>query len=276
MADEQCRYNNATKATWRGWAWNQVAARVPRGSTVMVLCGDTAADEEAARKRGLYCVGVDRNEDCVVNFRDNGGIAVKDCISNQLIHQRPDAVILDFLGGLTPVSVSIFSLATLTCKAVAANFLRGRDTLGKQLSDTYGGMKLHSYVKDRPTVVNCGRHRGKVMYCTFLHNLVDQAWARRKILSEVEEANFVKKFACKYRPCFYSYESKDSKGLHYDSIVITSGLVSDETVAGLEKASRMFTTKKGIESRRKAAACKAVLTMRKKKVIDKYKPFGMN
>jgi len=266
MDDTQSRYSNATKATWRGWAWNQVASRVPRGSTVMVLCGDTAADEFEARKRGLYCIGVDVKQDCIEAFRESGGIAVKDKVHRQIGMIKPEAVILDFMGGITPMSYGTCMYAAITCRCIVANFLRGRDRQGSDICDAVGDCMTVEYVKNRVKHTRINRHRGKAFWfnewtnCANSHGIVKT--------EEVQEV--CNKMLRQMKPCFYSYPSKDSPGLYYDSFAVSSELLS--TSEGIQWAD----IRRVKASKRKAAAAKALLTMKKQKVLDKYKPFVMN
>ena len=123
-------YDNDTKRTWRGWAWNQISSRIPKGSLVGVLCGDIAADSDVSKKKGMRIVGFDLSPCAVDTFRDKGSVAVLDDITHQFDYLEMDAVILDELGGVTEKSLDRFSTSRQRCKSVVANYLRGRDSFG--------------------------------------------------------------------------------------------------------------------------------------------------
>ena len=122
------KYDNPTKQTWRGWAWNQVKNRVHVGSRVLVLCGEYGhADLWHGTKRGMEVVGVDLSDDCVEKFRNAGGVAIKDKLHRQVWSMKPDAVIADMLGGVTQNSFVDVIHATMLTKCIVWNGLAGRD-----------------------------------------------------------------------------------------------------------------------------------------------------
>jgi hypothetical protein len=262
-----CMYENGTKQTWRGWAWNQVQKRVPPGSLVMVLAGDSSLDIGYARKRGLECVAVDVLDECVDKFRLKGGIAVKDKIHRQLINIKPDAVILDMLGGITPTSWGSPVAASMVCKAVVWNGLRGRDLGAGRVADKIGECSIPDYTSDRRKMTKIGKHRGKMGFSSLVQMHWDAYCGRTalqvddgsgvRVGTEIP-AEVVEVVASSLRPAFYSYRSKDS-GQYFDSCAWTNM----QGVAEGMKESKLADTRRCRKSRRKSAAAKALLTMQR-------------
>lgn len=256
MAD---KYDNPTKDTWRGWAWNQIASRVPPGSLVMVLCGDTDMDNRHAMRRGLRCVGIDIRQDGVDVFRAGGGIAVKDKIHRQLWLLKPQGVILDMLGGITvPSFVDPVMASWISCQAIVWNGLRGRDTLGGKLSRESKSLTVLQY-KDRVSQRGiAGVHRGKlgIVLMSGLANAIlygDKSEGLNHFPHRHPTQGFLDDFCRMTKPEFSSYRSKDS-GQHFDSFAMTTCVKTQQV--------QMHDTKVVRESKRKAAAAKALLTMR--------------
>jgi hypothetical protein len=244
------KYNNPTKDTWRGWAWNQIADRkVMPGETVMVLCGDGAFDYEVGRKKGFNVVGVDVAKHCVNIARNKGGVAICDTLQNQIVTIKPKAVIADMLGGCTSDTLATLFDAIGLCDVVVANLLRGRDRGIQELPGC-----IPSYKGRVKSMVPIGRHRGRislVYLLTLMHQPTKDSPPVRRIPWEEFES---------FKPSYYTYKSKDSKKLHYDSLAITTRHIG---IRNYDDQKLLSTIPKS--SRRKAAAAKALLTMQRER-----------
>lgn len=264
------KYDNPTKQTWRGWAWNQLQSRIPKQSTVMVLAGDAAADLEHARRRKFKCVAVDVDMKCVDTFRAAGGVAVQDKIHRQLMLINPDAAILDMLGGITPESWGNVMVSAQSCRAVVWNGLRGRDIGAGTTARRLASQKCPDYSTGRLSLTDYGLHRGKLAFSA----LVGFYWmATNKRIGElfVSASNyrgpaaievpqwFELEMASILRPAYSSYRSKDSNQ-YFDSIAWTNLCGMREHLIG-NGWGNLANTKKCNKSKRKAAAAKALLTM---------------
>jgi hypothetical protein len=250
------KYANPTKATWRGWSWNQVMQRSGKSylhakKTVCVLAGDSAGDAGHAERHGVKCVAIDYSVDNVRTFRDTGGVAIQDSLKNQIVAMTPDCLIADFVNGITFDNLGLALDAITICDAVVLNFLRGRDALGGKMARAGDSMVPH-YSGRRVVVEPTGKHRGKLA-AVILGWMCAEDWygidrERKFIPAEVFD---------KMKPSFHSYRSKDS-GQYFDSVAITT------------KDFRIHEAKDWVQSlapqasRRKAAAAKAVLTRGKK------------
>lgn len=273
-------YDNGTKETWRGWAWNQVASRCVPGSTVGVLCGDIAADYEVSVRKGFTAIGLDIKQDCVDSFKAKGGLAVKDDVSSQMHYTHFDAMILDELGGVTQSSLMRFSKASGHCSAVVANYLRGRDTVAVGIQKHLDGFVVPVKMKDRSVKrIAVSKNRGVLAW---VWNRVD---ALADILAEIPEADWLllsleEKLQCedyrkifqtaifevarKENPQFYSYKSKDSFQ-YFDSVAFNgcgNGTTKSNLLNVLESLHRRKGKRTMLSSKRKAAALKAVRTKR--------------
>ena len=246
------KYTNPTKSTWRGWSWNQVVQRAGKScshykKTVCVLAGDSAGDVVHAEKHGVRCVAIDYSEGNVKNYRQSGGVAVQDSLKNQLTALTPDCLIADFVNGITVDNMALMLDSVIVCDAVVFNFLRGRDPLGGQLA-ACGDAVIASYDGRRRLSVECGKHRGRLSAMLL-------AWACAEMWYGIDrDARLIPDdLFAKMRPSFYSYKSSDG-GQYFDSVAITTKDFRIEQskpwIAGLAP----------IDSRRKAAAAKAVLT----------------
>jgi hypothetical protein len=262
-------YDNGTKEAWRGWAWNQVASRVAPGSTVIAMCGDSGKDSEVARKKGFQCVGIDLVQQHVDTFRESGGVAVCDKLHRQLWALKPDAAILDMLGGLTTRSFVDPYCASLGCKAVVWNGLRGRDagvgSLSRQLESNK--FTFLDFSSGRGVRRIFGKHRGHLAFflitqiglCTYEGKHFIDSNGRLAFPPVHVKQWHLDMLARELRPAFNSYKSKDS-GQYFDSIAWSnpSGLARDFS-NGIQLANSDVCN----QSRRKSAAAKAVLTKRR-------------
>lgn len=242
-------YDNPTKETWRGWAWNQIAARINPGSLVMTLCGQSDADAKCAIKRGFRVVGVDVNQKGVDAYRKAGHVAVCDKLHRQVFCIKPDAVIFDMLGGATKLSMGDPIQLSLFTRAAVWNGLRGRDikvpTPTKQLL-------IPDYTTGRKLRTSVGIHRGKLAWVHWAGVVLAYA----KVPLSEDYVNMLGELS---RPAFQSYKSKDG-GQYFDSVAwTTSQLTVDPKLVGLNDSKRCN------ESKRKAAAAKALLTMQRRK-----------
>jgi len=255
------KYDNPTKDTWRGWAWNQISERMGksysyRPKTVCVLAGSIAADLRCAAKHNVNCVGVDFDSDCVACFRDSGGVAVQDSLQNQIFAMQPNGVIADLLCGCTPGAGSMLLDSIAASEAVVFNFLRGRDK-GIQRFPS----EVPDYTKRQPCAVEVGKHRGRIAI-SIAGKLINELY-----YGASREDYFVPdKIWDKLRPSYYSYKSKDG-GQFFDSVAVSCGDF------GLTDSGKKFFRMQAPEkSKRKAAAAKALMTMARnkkpKKTID--------
>jgi len=251
------KYANATKDTWRGWAWNQIESRIGRSKhyapkTVCVLAGDCAGDLPHAKKRGFECVGVDINENCVKTFRESGGIAVNGSLHFQAVAIQPDAVIADMLGGLTPKNLSVLIDCSVASKAVVINLLRGRDKGMRRFPEI---CKTADYSTGRKKDIQVGNHRG----CAIVM-LLAQSCARDFGSEENLDNGFTyipQWIVQKFKPCFYSYKSKDGNQW-FDSVAITTAWLGANME--MRDIAKETVPKKQLQ---RAAAVKALITTRR-------------
>lgn len=242
------KYDNPTKQTWRGWAWNQVHRRVSPGSTVLCLAGDGGFDLEPGKKKGLVPVGIDRIQQNVRVFRRQGGVAICDDIHHQLFAMRPDAAILDFMGGLTDKNRKIIWDAFRICHCVVVNLMRGRDDV-----KTWRNARCQE------------KNRGKMCGLETAANIIRAAYDDDRTANEtwlyiddcLQSSRASETLALSVldtlEPAYYSYRSKDCRSaIYYDSVALTNQIRWD-----------CFSTRP--QSVRKAAAAKALLTMRRSK-----------
>lgn len=246
------KYDNPAKQTWRGWAWNQLQRRgVVAGSTVLVLAGDNAMDLAWAEKRGIHAIGVDFKNEFVKTYRRNGGIGICDNAHSQLFALKPDAVILDFTGGVTPKSLAFLRDCSRGCVAVIANFRRGQDT-------GYNPAGIEWIEK----------HRGRGALTKLVFNRMVELINDKNVDGDIHDAiissledgsdEFILAMKEAYKPSYYSYKSQESKhSAYYDSIAISHPNPS------VLKEIRDSTWCSDLGSKRKAAAAKALLTMRR-------------
>jgi len=291
------RYDNPTKATWRGWAWNQMANRLPPGARVMVLAGEAGLDIEHAERRGFELVGVDRSLDCVKNFRKLGGVAVHGELFHYWNLMKPDGIILDMMGGLTVSSWGNIQHLLPSVDACVWNGLRGRDPLFHTFADyerppgESGCPRWEQGRKKRGKLAftDFGLHRGKMVWAAHLGS---QWWSAYQLLRKARgDATLPRGGACwlpallrhpstpycyqpavvpmppracslfteRANPQFYEYRSRDG-GNRYDSVAFSS---TSGPAAPLRRVMDIGNTPRCKRYRRKAAAAKAVLTARR-------------
>lgn len=257
-------YDNATKDTWRGFVWNQVADRLKRcpgaQQRVCVLAGDIAADREHATKRKLECVAVDCNLSAVKTFRKAGGVAVQDQLQNQLLALQPSAVIADLVSGLDFRVFRMFVTAQLLCDVVVFNLLRGRDKgMGEYARDIANvGLRVPEVTGRRVRWVPVGKHRGRMLFAQGMRLTAKTVMSWQGMSLEAADA-YLEKFCVAMSPRFYSYQSKDSSQ-YFDTVVVTTQCLSKYNDSESRNLLRACAPK---VSRRRAAAAKALLTMRK-------------
>lgn len=252
---ESTRYANATKATWRGWAWNQLASRMGKSykyspKRVIVLAGDSSGDMPHAFKHRVECIAVDSKTNCVEKWRDDGGVGVCDSLKNQVCAIQPSGVIGDFVCGVTPDGAALLVDCMAICDAVVFNFLRGRDRGIR----SFDGDIPHYF--DRKMLREpIGNHRGKIA-------VIGAAMLLGENCGLIEQGDkFVpQSIFDKLRPSFYSYKSKDG-GQFFDSVAVTTKGFILSSIHDKEAVRRVAP----VSSRRKAAAAKAVLTAKRKK-----------
>jgi hypothetical protein len=266
-------YDNATKDTWRGWAWNQIQSRVNPGSLVLCLCGDGGFDVSHANRRGFKVVGVDVQGTCVNKFREVGGIAVHDSFKNMVGALRPKGAVFDAMGGFTVNSFFDHATHLWVLDGFVWNGLRGRD---REARFPDGLKRLPSYKDGRKSYVPLDRHRGKqvFMYMVWVTHAV--GWCvkefgdanlehlnSKSVRQEIgfsfvaSSEDLVEAVGWHMRPSYYSYKSKDSgkASLYFDSVALNgSGWIKSPEMVELNS-----------KSRRKAAAAKALLTMQRQR-----------
>ncbi len=252
-------YTNETKKWSRNTHWNNIAKRLRKvkDPLVLVLAGDAAGDVKQAEKHNLRCVGVDKNKECVSNFRNAGGVAIQDDLSNQIAALRPDAVIADFTGGFTASNSGIIVDAVIACRVVVCNMLRGRDPFmvnGNVIKHNPEYM-VPSYNTRKLRFEECGKHRGKIAYL-YLQAWMLKCWysATESDLNGIKAKQSTALLSKNTKPIFYSYQSEDSKQ-YFDSFIISTGAM---TVSPMPKTDLIAVI--GKKSFRKAAAAKAILT----------------
>jgi hypothetical protein len=262
-------YDNGTKKSARCWCWNQVCQRVPKGSTVMVLIGDTDYELKEGTRRGMNVIGVDVREESVSLFRKNGGIAVCDDFMVQMQNIKPEAIIFDGLSGITKYSEKLIAEAGYYVKVIVWNGLRGRDSLAKNHKLLSSDEEIDVYRKGRKIATrNPGIHRAMLMYAFSLFSDIvrfeyymdlyrpEKLEARLEAIGEMnlhQDLKLRKYLTGRHKPEFMTYRSKDS-GQYFDAgawNTVLSGCTDLKTSYGSTK------------SQRKSAAAKALLTMRK-------------
>jgi hypothetical protein len=202
----------------------------------------------------VRCVAIDYVIDNVNTFRKAGGVAVQDSLKNQMIALTPEAIIADFVNGITAENHALLLDATHICDAVVFNFLRGRDVHGGKMAEVMkDGMYTVPHYKGGDVVAeHVGKHRGKMTALVIGYAVAKMWYEIPPSISVVPHAVFEN-----LQPSFYSYKSKDS-GQWFDSVALTT------------KAFRIHETKEWVaslapaDSRRKAAAAKAILTKGKR------------
>lgn len=262
------KYDNGTKQTWRGWAWNQIQSRITPRSKVLVLCGESGADIEHAQKRRFDIVGVDVEQSCVDRFRSMGGVAICDKVHRQLILQSPNGAILDMLGGITRQSWGDMVHSSSACEAVVWNGLRGRDG-GGGFDSIMGDMPIPDYTTGRRRETITGKHRGKIAFAAIvarywlaMHGRLADAM-RGIVQGEHIPHSFFDDIGSAIRPAYYSYRSKDG-GQWFDSIAWTNPRSQRGSLLSSEWG-KLADSKRCNASNRKAAAAKAIITMRGKR-----------
>lgn len=262
------KYENQTKDVWRGWAWNQIEERCHDVERVMVLAGDSAQDIKHAERRGIQCIGVDTSAKFVGEFRKNGGVATKDSIENQLYLHTPDGVILDMTGGVAESTSELLSIASFSSRLVVWNGLRGRDVLGGKVANSKLGFARRLDI-DR-------KHRGAIAFDLWFSNIYTHGFMfryeqDRGPADEHTSRLIFHALMLRCKPCFYSYRSKDS-GQWFDSVAFTSpcsymgwGKENNQSnQARKDIGSLMDAAEIPTGSKRKAAAAKAIMTMKGK------------
>jgi hypothetical protein len=292
------RYANPTKRDWRNWAWNRVAERAPAKSLALVLCGQSGEDLECAKRHDWKVIGVDRDAECVKGWRAKGGVAIQDDILNQAICLHPQALFLDVMGGFTRASFFRLKDLYLFSPVVVWNFLRGRDAgidgfyRDSERKQPFGFCPVWNRQSDCIDLEEYHHHRGMMFWSWYIGN----EWAKlesvlswyqepgeRALIGEFKNSGhpvplmhtnldgkfepilvpwrFICALAWKARPEFFSYLSEDSISNYYDSIVF-SALTTPSSAAKESKGVLVKMGGNALPLVRKAAAAKAVLTMK--------------
>lgn len=289
------RYSNNTKSTWRGWAWNRISENVPKGGSVLVLCGDGAFDTNEASRRGFNAHGFDLDNKKVQLFRDQGHIAYCTPVGFGSVAVRGDAAILDWTSGMTNRTLEeTVSVIRSGISFLVVNFLRGRE---KQRDSIFQLMKSHevracsafrclAVFNDQTRrwhFVSMDKHRGFLFLLSIftaafqahvkdVFDRFDEDNVKQLLLAHSQNAEkatlpytslyrlaAVKDWCNEVRPQFYSYRSKDS-GQWFDSVAFhTTAMQSDKLSIYPSHAVVPKST------RRRIAAARAVFTKKSAK-----------
>lgn len=269
-------YFNHTKKTWRRWAWNSIALRSQKlkikNTVAICLAGDIAGDVDEAIKRKITLIGVDHNNNAVLNFRKNGAVAINDSVINQIAYIQPDIAFLDFIGGYSPginKTANTCNVAAGISKICCFNILRGHDKHGvlekeklKKLF-TSAGLDVSELEIEKTGSTN----RASVAFYNLIYigmqSTIKDIEIEHGRLNDNELLSVVKQthdlYIKKCNPMYYSYRSKDG-GQYFDSIVFNSESLNviDTNFDSIKKAVKK-------ESRQKSAAAKAILTIKRNK-----------
>lgn len=251
-------YQNATKETWRGWAWNQIVERLAPGKhlswkakcrsmqdkTILYLCGPDDVDREMGLKRGFQnhnLIACDIDKDCIVTVRKNGGIGVSSSLSDVLwmwpMDWRIDAVLADFTCGANYQTIMTFGRSLIHSSGVnggcvaVVNLLRGRESQINEIREFITGFIPPP---DWPKIADLSIHRG-AMWIVYYYSLVAEglmdSYRAIKNLSPQYPFNIEQRtrfydlafnrFLVASDPKFYSYPSrKNSATQWFDSVAV--------------------------------------------------------
>lgn len=135
-------YTFQAKNEYRGWVWNQMAARLKgiEDATIFYLVGPAPHDYEVAIKKNFQrknIIGIDLSSDNIKKLRMAGGIGVCTDLITAIMNYngRIDGVIADFCCGFERSVISflhtISACPTMHAKTViSVNVMRGRDYNG--------------------------------------------------------------------------------------------------------------------------------------------------
>lgn len=214
------------KADWRGWAWNQLAERIPererRAALVVGLFGAAGLDFDVARDKGFDprgFVNIEKDDDATLEARRRGITTVKGDAGERLkaLHVRPDAIFLDLCGGNTKPSRSAITGALGAYpRVLVVNMLRGRDDVVNPDLDGLGRRYL--------------RRSEFVIELAFLW-IVDTCRRTYGVSGEVAAETIARRnrWISSIRPRFHSYPSPGSDGRRswFDSVALSTGAALD-------------------------------------------------
>lgn len=263
------RYNNDTKARWRGWVWNRVKDRLKKPAfkaNVLYLAGDGNYDMREAVKRGFKrenLIAVDIDETNVENARKQGCIGIC-CKVEDALHCWPenfelDAVILDYCCGVNDnvMTVAMQSSLYRCCGSgttLVMNVQRGRDKarVYQPEGKTERQELLYAAIVTPLLRAMCG----KTMLMRTMDELIE--WRDYHEAHENTLIDLQMKLDAIMRPDMYSYRAQR---VYMDTLLITLPAIGT-------KLSGRHTTKDGKVMQdvvRKLAAAKAIHTRRQKR-----------
>ena len=136
-------YDGGGKQTWRGWQWNQIAARIPkymrRDAVVAYLVGPDDLDRRAAVSKGFRnrnLIAIDMIHGHVEAVRGAGGVALKgslvDLVAMWPRNLQLSGIVADFTCGLMNGAADLLvavlkSYAMKRGTVLSVNMMRGRD-----------------------------------------------------------------------------------------------------------------------------------------------------
>lgn len=252
------RYSGRRKRAWRRMIWTAIRKNHPEGSLVVCLCGDDGHDIEQAKRTGMRVVGVDLKQDNVMQFRRRGGIAIQADVEDVLHCLEPEAVILDYLQDID--CMRLFPRLKVGA-TVVFNFQRGRTVTGVRI-DRAEIEGVIEFVRRNGDI--SPKNRG--LYAACLRSLIPVLYSRESILGlpgfNLHYA-FAKRFAAE-KPVeannIFSYISDGTRSLTFDSVILKNMLA-------FQKNDRIVP----IETIRRVAAAKALLTMSKNVSVTKHR-----
>lgn len=279
-------YNNLSKQTWRGWAWNRIVERIPkpdrRTAVGLYLVGPEDLDREVTQKKGFQnhnVIAVDINGDYVQRVRDNGGLAIQGRLED-LITVWPEDwplafVYADFTCGLAQTAKEL-QAALMTSRAVQlgktvvmVNLQRGRDPDSNPVRQAINGA-LNDYssvwlasIRRRDKIADMimdNRHRGKQFVSVFFYHCQKSVTVVDSFTAQ-QLRQYEKRFLELVNPVFYSYR-QDPQTPYMDSTVFTfpsgeRGLFNEMLSVYMDIAKR---DPRAIKP--KIAACRAMRTMK--------------
>tara|TARA_Y100000034_G_C6826553_1_gene372702 strand:- start:215 stop:1105 length:891 start_codon:yes stop_codon:yes gene_type:complete len=290
------KYNNPIKGSARGWSWNRICERIRtkderRRARVFVLIGDTTEELRVAQSKGFShfnVIGVDLRPEPVKAWREAGGLAIQAPIEVvvSLSKVAPQAVIADFCGGITDMSVNTFLIALLRCKTpgcVVMNMLRGRDQIEDYRCVPMGMLAeagLDGMGKKRSTIILLDLFR-RLYREEIISDLGIDRWPPTKVQMEEIQACFNERFdefKRILRPDFHEYKSVDSNQ-YFDSLAVDTTMRIDSAIGDyghdVEKILIEILEDGGFEMssvKRRMAALEAVRTQKLNELKPHYRP----
>jgi hypothetical protein len=265
------KYDNATKASSRGWAWNRICEEI-RGSfnrkraRIYVLIGETNAELETAERKGFSrhnVIGVDLEKEHVQRWRAAGGLAIQAPLEAVITFSKvyPQGIIADFCNGVTVENVHTVMCALFHCVApgcVIANLLRGRDKI-KTFSLPYFQINPQEF-----------KRRSRVLWEEIFANIIyhnygvdlyndERAYSRNSEWAAICQ-NAYDEMVERFQPNFSSYRSEDS-GQWFDTLALKATLSPEDILPLRQETVDRLSQKYDVALvKRRLAALEAVRT----------------